>query len=403
MIAWDTCYASRATRMVASEMRELLKVIDRPGIISFAGGIPDPQLFPREEIVAAYHGILSDPVRSAAALQYAVSEGYQPLREWIAGYMGERGVECGPDNILITSGAQQALDFVGKLFIGKDSRVLTSSPTYLGALQAFNAYEPSYAPLPDGSNSGTLQPLQTRACLGYVMPDFQNPTGLSLTIDRRLALLDWAHAHQLPLIEDAAYEALRYDGDPIPPLIALDAKRTGSIENVAVIYCGTFSKTIVPGLRVGWIAAPSAVIRKLVLIKQAADLHSSQINQMVMYEVARKALNKRTEIIRIAYRERRDAMLSALARHMPKGIAWTKPEGGMFIWVTLPEGIDAAVLFTRALAEAQVAFVPGRAFFPDRSVANALRLNFTRADPATIDAGIHRLGKMLQSFIGRAN
>jgi len=403
MIVWDTCYASRATRMAASEMREILKVVGHPGIISFAGGIPDSQLFPREEIVAAYHGILSDPVRSAAALQYAVSEGYQPLREWIAGYMGERGIECGPDNILITSGAQQALDFVGKLFIDKSSTVLTSTPTYLGALQAFNAYEPNYSPLPDGSNSSAPLSGSARACLGYVMPDFQNPTGLSLSLERRYALLDFAYAHQLPLIEDAAYEALRYDGDPLPSLLGLDVQRTGSIESAAVIYCGTFSKTIVPGLRVGWIVAPSTVIRKLVLIKQAADLHSSQINQMVMYEVAREVLNIRMGIIRNAYRERRDAMLNALVRHMPDGISWTKPQGGMFIWVTLPESIDTGVLFSRALAEAQVAFVPGRAFFPDRSVGNAFRLNFTLADAETIETGIHRLGIVLQSVRGRAS
>lgn len=398
MIHWDACYASRATRMVASEMRELLKVLDRPGIISFAGGIPNPDLFPREEIIAAYHDILSDPVRSAAALQYAVTEGYQPLREWLAEYMGGRGVACGPDNILITSGAQQALDFVGKLFIGKGSTVLTGSPTYLGALQAFNAYEPEYAPLPDGSNSGALQPQETRACLGYVMPDFQNPTGLSLSRERRNALLDCAHALQLPLIEDAAYEALRYDGDPLPSLLGLDVQRAGGIENAAVIYCGTFSKTIVPGLRVGWIAAPRVVIRKLVLVKQAADLHSSPINQMVMYEVARKTLEVRTALIREAYRKCRDAMLDALARYMPAGISWTKPEGGMFIWVTLPEGIDSRTLLSRTLEEAQVAFVPGRAFFPDRSVANALRLNFTRADPVTIDTGIQRLSNVVKTL-----
>jgi DNA-binding transcriptional MocR family regulator len=399
MIDWDARYASRAGRMAASEMRELLKVIDRPGIISFAGGIPDPQLFPREEIVAAYHEILSDPARCTAALQYAVSEGYQPLRDWIAGYMGSRGVECGPDNILVTSGAQQALDFVGKLFIGKGGTVLTATPTYLGALQAFNVYEPEYAPLPDGSNSGAVRLQAAPTCLGYVMPDFQNPTGLNLSLARRYALLDAAHAHQFPLLEDAAYEALRYDGDAVPSLIALDAQRTGGIENVSVIYCGTFSKTIVPGLRVGWIAAPRAVIRKLVVIKQAADLHSSQLNQMVMYEVARKTLSMRTEIIRNAYRERRDAMLNALTRHMPAGVSWTKPEGGMFVWVTLPEHVDAGVVFSRALAEAQVAFVPGRAFFPDRSVANALRLNFTRADPATIATGIQRLSHVLQAVI----
>ena len=399
MIDWDTCYASRATRMVASEMRELLKVLDRPGIISFAGGIPDPQLFPREEIIAAYSNILSDPVRSAAALQYAVTEGYQPLREWIATHMGGRGIACGPDNILITSGAQQALDFIGKLFIAKGNTVLTARPTYLGALQAFNAYEPNYAPLPDGTNDGALQSHEARARLGYVMPDFQNPTGLSLSLERRHALLDSAHALQLPLIEDAAYEALRYDGNHLPSLLGLDAQRMGNIENAVVIYCGTFSKTIVPGLRVGWIAAPRAVIRKLVLIKQAADLHSSQINQMVMYEVARKALDARTTIIRKAYRKRRDAMLNALARYMPAGVSWTKPEGGMFVWVTLPDCVDAGIAFSRALKEARVAFVPGRAFFPDRSAGNALRLNFTLADAERIDTGIERLSDVLKAIL----
>jgi hypothetical protein len=399
MVDWDKHYATRASRMAASEIRELLKLLDQPDIISFAGGIPDPALFPRDAIAAAYQRILGDPARGAAALQYSASEGYAPLRQWIAGYMAGLDVPCGPEHILITSGAQQALDFIAKLFVSPGDEVLVARPTYLGALQALSAYEPVYATLPQrGDNRPARGAGAKRPALAYVMPDFQNPTGNSLDRGERAALLDAAAALDVPLIEDAAYEALRYDGDALPPLLALDAARAGGIDAARVLYCGTFSKTVVPGLRIGWIAAPLPVIRRLVLIKQASDLHSASLSQMVMHEVVQETLPQALEPIRAAYRARRDAMLAALAATMPPGVTWTRPQGGMFIWLTLPTAIDAAALLPRAIAEARIAFVPGRAFHADGAGANTLRLNFSLADVAQITEGVGRLGALLRRY-----
>lgn len=392
---WTRHYASRAAQMGASEIRELLKLLDQPDIISFAGGIPDPALFPQAAIARAYAEIAADPAQAAAALQYSASEGYAPLRAWIADYMGQHGVACGLDNVLITSGSQQALDFLGKLFISPGDEVLVSRPTYLGALQAARAYEPSFAPLPRPGDNRQPSAGSARRAFGYVMPDFENPTGVSLTRAEREALLDTAAAWDLPLIEDAAYEALRYEGESLPSLLALDCARSGGIEAARVIYCGTFSKTVVPGLRLGWVVAPSEVIHRLVLIKQAGDLHSPTLTQMVMHRVVQEHLPQGLEVIRNTYRARRDAMLAALARAMPKGVTWTRPEGGMFIWVTLPAGMDAGALLKRAITEARVAYVPGQAFFDDGTGANTLRLSFSLSDEAKIATGIGRLGELI--------
>lgn len=406
MAGWSDHYAQRETRMRASEVRELLKLLDQPDIISFAGGIPDPALFPQAAITDAYARILGDPARAAAALQYAVSEGYLPLRQWLAEEMGRLGTPCTADNILITNGSQQGLDFVGKLFIQAEDTILLAYPTYLGALQAFNAYEPNYDQLPGPDNNRTAEsyqgPNKPKPKLGYCMPEFQNPTGTSLSRAERERLLDFAEALDLPLIEDSAYEKLRYDGERVPPLQALAAARAGGIDRCKVIYCGTFSKSIVPGLRVGWIVAPKPVIEKLVLIKQASDLHTSGLNQIVMHEVASSVIERQAGAIRPVYQARRDAMLAALERHMPKGVSWTRPEGGMFVWVDLPETIDGAELLRRAIDEVRVAFVPGAGFFPDRRGRNHIRLSFSLNEPAKIEAGIERLGRLLTQVLAEA-
>lgn len=388
--------------MAASEIRELLKLLDQPDIISFAGGIPDPDLFPREAIAAAYGRVLSDPARAAAALQYSVSEGYLPLRQWLVGHMASLGVDCATDNIVITNGSQQGLDFLGKLLISPNDTVLIQRPTYLGALQAFNCYEPTYDTLPRADANRQAPDYHAEAAaaggrvkFGYVMSDFQNPTGETLSLAEREALLDAADTLGIPLVEDSAYEQLRYDGVSPPSLLALAAARAGGVDQARVVYCGTFSKTIVPALRVGWIVGPREVIAKLVLIKQASDLHGATLNQMVMREVAETELDAQVDRIRAAYRDRRDAMLAALDRHMPKGVGWTRPEGGMFIWVTLPAALDGGALLARAIAEARVAFVPGKAFYPDGAGANTLRLSFSRATPAAIEEGIGRLARVI--------
>jgi DNA-binding transcriptional MocR family regulator len=395
-------YAPRARRMAASEIRELLKVIAEPDIISFAGGIPDPVLFPLDAIAEAHRRILGDPRRAAMALQYSPSEGYLPLRQWIAGHMAGRGVVLSADHVLITSGAQQALDFIGKLFIAPGDRVLVARPTYLGALQALGAYEPVFAELPRHGDNRPPAPGAGSGALGYVMPDFQNPTGASMSLAERRDLLARAVLLDLPLVEDAAYEALRYEGETLPSLLALDTARAG-IDESRVLYCGTFSKTVAPGLRLGWIAAPLPVIRRLVLVKQASDLHSPSLAQMAMHEVVEQVLPGSLAAIRAVYRARRDAMLAALARDMPPGVRWTSPEGGMFLWLTLPPAVDAAALLARAIAEARVAFVPGRAFHYDGGGGNTLRLNFTLADEARIAEGIARLGALLRQIPGLAD
>jgi DNA-binding transcriptional MocR family regulator len=385
--------------MQASEIRELLKLLDHPDIISFAGGIPDPALFPRQEIAAAYQRILGDPERSAVALQYSISEGYLPLREWLAGYMGRLGVACTAENILITNGSQQALDFVGKLFVSPGDGILVAWPTYLGALQAFSSYEPRFDVLPGPGTNRTLESYtaggRPKPKFGYVMPEFQNPTGTCSSLAERERLLDAAAELDLPLVEDSAYEKLRYDGERVPSLLALAAARAGGIDRCKVLYCGTFSKSIVPALRIGWIVAAKPVVQKLVLMKQASDLHVSTLNQMVMHEVASTVIEDQAAKMRPIYRERRDAMLAALDRYMPDGVTFTRPEGGMFVWATLPDEVDGAELLKRCIEEGRVAFVPGAAFFADRSCRNTIRLSFSLNQPAKIDEGIKRIAMVL--------
>ena len=399
---WNAQFVPRLRQAKGSAIRELLKLLDDPAIVSFAGGIPDPALFPRAAIAAAAQRILGDPERAAVALQYAPSEGYAPLRRFIAQTMGERGVACGSENVLITAGSQQALDFIARLFLSPGDTVLVARPTYLGALQAFSAHEPVYGKLPATGDNRTPEPYGAgeadarRAKFAYAIADFQNPTGESLTLAERQDLVASAAALGLPIVEDAAYDQLRYDGTALPSLLALDASRAGGIDEGAVLYCGTFSKTIAPGLRIGWIAAPRPVIDKLVVIKQASDLHSSTLDQMVLHEVASTIPPDHLSAIRRTYRSRRDAMLGALDEFFPAACRWTRPEGGMFIWVMLPEGLDAEDLLRRAIAEEKIAFVPGASFHADGRGRNTLRLNFSLNSEDVAISGIRRLGAVVE-------
>jgi DNA-binding transcriptional MocR family regulator len=388
--------------MKASEIRELLKLLDRPGILSFAGGIPDAALFPKAEFAAAYSQVLTEAPNQA--LQYSVSEGYLPLRHWIAGEMAKIGVVCGPENVLITSGSQQALDYLGKLMLSPGDTALVGWPTYMGALGAFNAYEPRYDRLQIRTNRAAEDYQAAAEVEGgrvkflYLSPDFANPTGETVDREGREKLLDLAEELDCMVLEDAAYQSLRYDGDPVPPILALELARKGDLEACRTVYCGSFSKTLSPGLRVGWVVAASPVIQQLVLMKQAADLHSATINQMAIHKVAEDCFDAHVDKIRAAYRTRRDAMLEALARHMPEGVHWTRPEGGMFIWLTLPRGTDAADLLARAIEEQNLAFVPGRAFHADGTGENTLRLAFSCADGAMIEDGMNRLGALFRGI-----
>ncbi len=401
---WNDVFATRMSRMKASEIRELLKLLDQPDIISFAGGIPDPALFPTQAFQDALGDALS-PAKQSQALQYSVSEGYAPLRDWLADHMSGLGIPATRDNVLITSGSQQALDYLGKLLLSPGDTALLGWPTYMGALGAFNAYEPRYDRLDPGSNRGAAdyaaeaEAAGGRVKFAYASVDFANPTGQTLDLGARNAILDLAEELDIAVIEDAAYQALRFDGDPIAPMLALEIARKGDINACRTLYCGSFSKTLAPGLRVGWVCGAAEVIAQLVLMKQAADLHSATLNQMAIATVAAQIFDDHTALLRRTYRTRRDAMLAALATHMPKGVQWTKPEGGMFVWLTLPKGMDGGALLAHALKSQRVAFVPGQAFHPDGSDENTLRLSYSLADEAEIETGMQRLGTAIRDVM----
>jgi DNA-binding transcriptional MocR family regulator len=309
--------------------------------------------------------------------------------------MGRLGVVCGPEHILITSGSQQGLDLIGRLLLSPGDRVLVEAPTYIGALRAFDACEASY-----GTLDALADPNAAPAKFGYTMPDFQNPMGTCLTRDERLTLLDRAAARGIPLVEDSAYERLRYAGKAVPSLLALDAERLGGIDKAGVIYTSTFSKLIVPSLRVGWVVGPEPVIHKLMLLKQAADLHTSTFNQMLMLDLASRILDARIPVVSDLYHRRLDAVLAALDAQMPPGVTYTRPEGGMYIWMELPQGIDGAEFARRALAEERVAVVSGKSFYPANPKPNTIRLAFPQTSEDRAGEGIARLAALLRRMIG---
>lgn len=400
--AWDRAdvFANRAAQMQPSAIREFLKVMGRSGVISFAGGIPDPALFPIDAIAQAATRITMDPDRCREALQYAPSEGHEPLREWIVAYMARLGVSCTVDNIVITAGSQQGLDLLGKLFLDRGDAVIVTAPTYLGALQAFRVYEPSFVAIDPVAPSTRHDRRSVR--LAYLIPDFANPTGETLSRVERERLLDEVAELEIPIIEDAAYQALRYEGEPVPPLLALDIDRVGHIDGSRVIYAGTFSKTVAPGLRVGWICAARSVVQNVVLARQAADLHSPTLDQAILHDVVRTRLDAQVRRLTQTYRDRRDVMLAALQHSMPEGTSWSRPQGGMFIWLTLPEGIDSRELLQEAVETEGIIFVPGTSFFADGSGERHIRLNFTRCGDATIIDGIERLGALVARHVRTA-
>lgn len=386
---WAGKLAPRTARMQASEIRELLKLINREDIISFAGGIPAKELLPTRAAAEAAAEILSDPELGTQALQYAASEGYAPLRGWLANYMTQQGVPCEADHILLTSGSQQALDFLGKLLCGPGDIMAVTWPTYLGALQAFNAYEPTYRQLK--LDAPDLQ----AAAAGYLVSDFANPTGTSLTLAERQRVIQAAAVADCPLIEDAAYRDLRFAGEVLPSCLALDIQRTKHIDRSLVVYCGTFSKTLSPGLRVGWICAARSMIQKLVLTKQAADLHDSLLNQMIVHRLAEQTFEQQVAANVACYSERRDAMAAALRRSMPAGYRWAQPEGGMFFWLEGPTNLDFHALLPDVIEQARVAYVPGGAFFADASGRHHMRLNFSMNSPTRLIDGVERLASFL--------
>ncbi|OYX03763.1 MAG: GntR family transcriptional regulator [Caulobacter vibrioides] len=404
---WAGRFSERMSRVRASEIRELLKLLDQPDILSFAGGIPDPGLFPAEEIQKGYDAILADPVLSRQALQYSVSEGYLPLRQWIAERMTRDGMPCDADNIMLTAGSQQALDLIGKLFLTKGDTVMVARPTYLGALQAFNGYEPAYLDLPEtalsqGVDEAALMAGRAPQPLGYFVPDFANPTGVSLTLAEREALLVLADKLDMTLVEDAAYRELRFAGEPTPTVLGLDIARSGGIDGARTLFLGTLSKTLSPALRIGWVCGPKPVIEKLVLLKQGADLHVSTINQMVAHRAVSEGYDQHLHRLRGAYGAKARVMLAALERTMPEGVSWSHPEGGMFVWIDLPEGVDGAGLLAQAIEEERVAFVPGAPFFAEKQTTNAIRLSYSLPTDAQIEEGVQRLARLVGKAITAA-
>ena len=405
---WLQRYAQRTQRMTSSTIRELLKLTAQPDIISFAGGLPAPELFPIEEFKAAADVVLSET--GAQALQYSTTEGYPPLREMIVRHMARYGIVVNTENVLITTGSQEALDLIGKILINTGDKILTEEPTYLGAIQAFTMYGADYVTVPidaDGLQVDKLdQALRAGPKFMYILPNFQNPAGVTLPLARRHDLLTIAERYGTPIIEDDPYGQLRYEDDHIKPLVVLDAEGRSCESNGQysgnVIYLSTFSKTLAPGLRLGWVVAPEDVIRHIVQAKQGTDLHTSTFDQMIAYEVARGGfIDRHVRHIREVYHRRRDVMLAALERAFPDpalGVHWTRPKGGLFLWIILPDWMDSGELLKEAVKD-KVAFVPGAAFYPNGGGHNTLRLNFSNAREEMIEEGIARLGRAVEKQI----
>jgi len=405
---WEYRYAHRTKSMGSSVIRELLKLTEQPDIISFAGGLPAPEVFPVKEFQAACNAVLAQ--HGAQALQYSTTEGHRPLREMIARHNARYSVDVTADNILITSGSQQALDFVGRLFVNRGDYIVVESPTYLGALQAWNAYGAQYISVPMDENGMIVDELEEALRKGpkfiYVLPNFQNPSGSTLSLERREKLIELADKYGVPIIEDDPYGQLRYEGEHLPSVVYLDSKfrgPNGGHYSGNVIYLSTFSKLLAPGLRLAWVIAPPEVIRKLVMTKQAADLHTSSFNQYVAYEVGKGGfLDEHVKVIRATYKERRDVMLEMMEEMFPPEVSWTHPQGGMFLWGILPECMDAADALKIAI-ERKVAFVPGAAFHANGGGANTMRINFSYSSPDTIREGITRLGTVLKELVHKSN
>ena len=382
--------SERARKLTSSAIREILKVTERPEVISFAGGLPSPATFPAERMRDAATRVLTDA--PGAALQYSATEGYLPLREWVAARYSKNGVTIRPTQVLITTGSQQALDLLGKVLIDPDSPVLVETPTYLGALQSFSMYEPRYVQVPTDESGlipeGLTAELTAGARLLYAQPNFQNPTGRRLPLERRRALAAFAAKSPFPVIEDDPYGALDYAGAPLPTLLSMAPDH--------IVHCGSFSKVLAPGMRLGYMIAPEELHFKLVQAKQATDLHTPTFTQRIVHEVVKDGfLDEHIPTIRSLYRDQCEAMVAALERHMPDGVSWNRPEGGMFLWVSLPAGIDTMQLLAAAVAQ-NVAFVPGAPFFAHEPARNTLRLSFVTVPPARIDEGVARLAALIR-------
>ncbi|SCX81402.1 aminotransferase-like domain-containing protein [Alkaliphilus peptidifermentans] len=386
-------YAKRMDNLKASEIREILKLTERPEVISFAGGLPAPELFPIKEMKKVSELVLEEAGKQA--LQYSTTEGFPPLREKIAERLMDTGIRGNGDNLLITSGSQQGLDFSAKIFLNEDDIVVCESPSYIGAINAFKAYLPQFIEITTDDDGMIMEELEEvlstkeNVKMIYVIPDFQNPSGRTWSVERRKKLVELANKFDLPIIEDNPYGELRFEGARPPSVKSFDKEGR-------VIYLGTFSKTFCPGLRIGWVYAEAELLQKYILVKQAADLHSNSMSQreldkfLELYD-----LDAHIEKIKKVYRKRRDIMLKTMEETFPKSLKYTYPEGGLFTWVELPIHLNARDILLKAL-EVNVAFVPGGSFFPNGGRENTLRLNYSNMPEDKIKEGIERLGKVLE-------
>ena len=389
-------FANRIDSLRASDIREILKITQRAEVISFAGGLPAPELFPVEEIKEISRLLMEESGR--VALQYSTTEGYEPLRQKIAARIGRKfQTQASAEEVMITSGSQQALDFTGKLFLDAGDVVLCESPTYLAAISAFRAYQPEFIAVPTDDDGMIIEELERilattgNVKLVYVIPDFQNPTGRTWSRERRRRFIETVSRYGVAVLEDNPYGELRFEGEILPSIKSMD--REG-----LVIGTGTFSKTFCPGMRIGWLVAAPPVIEKYVLIKQGADLCTSLRNQMEI-DLFMELFDFEGNLVRLTelYRQRRNSMVAALEAMMPEGVSFTRPQGGLLLWVTLPERIKAIELLKRCL-EQNVAFVPGDSFFPNGGVENTLRLNYSNMPEDRIREGVARLAAAIRSM-----
>mgnify|MGYP000159197462 CR=1 FL=1 len=390
-------FARRTESMKASEIRELLKLMEQPDFISFAGGIPEPKLFPIEEVKTATERVLQHSYTTA--LQYGPTEGYRLLREWIASYMNDTfGLRHTMTNVLVTSGSQQGLDLIGKLMLDEGDIVLCESPTYLGAIQAFQPYRPRFMEIETDAEGIIPESLERtlaanpEAKLLYAIPNYQNPSGRTWSLERRQRVMEIVARHTVTVVEDDPYGELRFEGDRLPPLQAFD-------EQGQVMYLGSFSKVLCPGYRVGWTAAPKVYMEKMALAKQGVDLHTSSMNQMIIYEMLQlQTLHTYVSRLIGTYKERRDAMVSILREKLPE-LAFQLPQGGLFLWGELPAHWNCRMLLEQAVQH-KVAFVPGGSFYPNGGHEHTMRLNYSLSDEQRIREGIDRLASLIQSVEG---
>jgi len=397
---WNQLFAKRTEHMKRTAVRELLKVTARPEIISFAGGLPAAELFPVERVRQAAESVFKSV--GPASLQYGETEGLADLRAWVVEEFTRQspargngsGLRIGPENVLITSGAQQALDLIGRILLEEGDGVVVENPTYLALLSAWRPHGVEFLPVASderGMRTEELHWLQKRPKLIYLTPNFQNPQGTTLTLDRRKELLQFAAKAGAGIVEDNPYGDLRYSGESLPPVLTLEPNGPR-----AVIYIGSFSKVLMPGLRVGWVIAAAEVIEKLVQAKQAADLHTNSLGQHIVLELLRQGfLNEFLPVLKEAYGQRRDAMLEAMERFFPESVSWTRPEGGMFL-MARAKSLDTTALLARAL-EQRVAYVPGEEFHLGGQGRDTMRLNFSNAQPAKIEEGMRQLGALLRA------